>query len=207
MALAVFSNRARAHKDTPFDLHPNCLLTRWPLLFATGPRSFFYFDSYWNGYTSYLAEHGYEVFKLRLPWNKPALRRERFIQFFEEQEKNSRHFHLFVDSPTFAEMEDLLRSRNFSCIKSLTEVCDSEQSHNSTSLKALPFPFASVECIPSNRNTLLNRFTYALHKLSLTRYKLPSLSTLGATDETTLANARLLLDRSQVLAETDLRDE
>lgn len=206
VALAVFSNRARARKEIPFDLHPNCLLTRWPLLFVTGPRSFFYFDTYWNGYTSYLAEHGYEVFKLQLPWNKSEFRKKRFLEFITQQENLGRKFHLFIDSPTFAELEPILRTHNFSAIMSLTEITAANQDHASTSLKALPFPFATVEMLTAGKATGLTQLTYWLHVMSLTQFKLPSLSTLGACTDTALLNGRLLLERSHTLAETDLRD-
>ncbi|MDG0817463.1 lipase family protein [Bdellovibrio svalbardensis] len=206
VALAVFSNRTRARKEIPFELHPNCLLTRWPLLFVTGPRSFFYFDTYWNGYTSYLAEHGYEVFKLQLPWNKSEYRQKRFLEFLTQQESLGRKFHLFVDSPTYAEMETLLRTHKFSSIISLTEITAPDEDHFSNSLKALPFPFATVETVPSRHTSVLSRLTYGLHVASLTRFKLPSLSTLGACEDTALLNGRLLLERANTLAETDLRD-
>ena len=206
MALAVFSNRQRARKELHCELHPNCLLTRWPLLFVTGPRSFFYFSAYWNGYTSYLAEHGYEVFNLRLPWNKTPYRQKRFLDFIEQQEKLGRKFHLFVDPPTFGELEELLRTRNSPAIMSLTEISDSIRSHHSGALKALPVPFANVELLTSAKAPLVTRFTYALHKISLTKYFLPSLSVLGACEDTALTNARLLLERSQVLAEQDFRE-
>ncbi len=206
MALAVFSNRARARKEIPFDLHPNCLLTRWPLLFVTGPRSFFYFDTYWNGYTSFLAEHGYEVFKLQLPWNKSEFRKKHFTDFINQQEKLGRKFHLFVDSPTFAELEPILRAQNSLAIISLTEITETDRQFKPASLKAMPCPFATVEMLPSRKAPLLTKLTYWLHVSSLTQFKLPSLSTLGACEETALQNGRLLLERSNTLAETDLRD-
>lgn len=207
VALAVFSNRIRARKEHSFDLQPNCLLTRWPLLFVTGPRSFFYFDTYWNGYTSYLAEHGYEVFKLQLPWNKTEFRKKRFLEFLNQQEALGRKFHLFLDSPTYAELEEILRTHNSPAIMSLSEVTASQKGHTSKSLKALPFPFAVLEMLPSLKASWLTKLTYTLHKTSLTQFQLPSLSTLGACDETALQNGRLLLERANILAEADFREQ
>lgn len=153
-----------------------------------------------------MAEHGYEVFNLRLPWNKAPHREKRFIDFIEQQEKLGRKFHLVVDSPTFGELEPFLRTHNSPAIMSLTEICDDDRAHNSAALKALPMPFASIEMMASAKASLLTRFTYALHKASLTKYFLPSLSALGACEDTALTNARLLLERSQILAEQDFRE-
>lgn len=209
VALAIFSNRARVKHEVSFDLHPNCLLTRFPLLFVTGPRSFFYFESYWNGYTSYLAEHGYEVFKLRLPWSNSQLRRQRFIEFIQQQEQMNKKFHVFVDSPTLIELESILRATPSTAIMTLTEISDADEKHPSpANLKAFPFPKSSIESLPSNRGgSLMIQLSYALHRASLTKYSLPSLSTLGVCSDTFLSNSRLLLDRAQTLAEMDLQRE
>lgn len=207
LALAIFSNRARARKEIHFELQPNCLLTRWPLVFVTGPRSFFYFDKYWNQYTSFLAEHGYEVFNVRLPWNKTTLRKERFKEFLKQQEQARQKFHLFLDSPTFAEMEDLLRNHNGTCLISVTEISDAGKSHPSSSLKPFPFPVGLIELNPDGKASFFTKLSYTLHLASLTRYRLLSLSSLGAAPETFLTNAKMLLERAHDLAETDLRSE
>lgn len=70
--VALDSLRARALKH--IDLVPNCLLTRYPLVFVTGPRSAFYFTNYWNQVPAFLAEHGYEVEVIELPWRDSSRR-------------------------------------------------------------------------------------------------------------------------------------
>lgn len=204
LALAVFTNKARAAKHFDSTLHPNCLLTRWPLLFVTGPRSFFYFSSYWNIYTSYLAEHGYEVFNLRLPWSKPLLRKERLAEFLKSQDQAGRKFHLVVDHYTFQEFEDYLREHKPHCVISVTKIVDAHTPTDS-SLKAFPVPVATVEAVPGKRSSFFVRLAYSFHQLLLTGRTLPSLNVLGACEDSSLQNARLLLDRSQILAEMDLR--
>ncbi|MBO9666662.1 MAG: hypothetical protein J7501_07585 [Bdellovibrio sp.] len=205
MALAVFTNKARAAQHYSSELTPNCLLTRWPLLFVTGPRSFFYFSAYWNIYPSYLAEHGYEVFHLRLPWNKGELRKQRLLEFLNAQDEADRKYHLIVDEYTLKEFSDLLRSQRPSCIVSLTEISDPNQSGQDSSLQGLPFVFANIEVLPSNKSSLFVKWCYSFHRLLLTGKHLPSLSALGACEDTKLQNGRLLLDRAQLLAEMDLR--
>lgn len=206
-ALAIFSNRARARKEIHFELQPNCLLTRWPIVFITGPRSFFYFDKYWNQYTSFLAEHGYEVFNVRLPWNKTSLRQTRFKEFLKQQEQARQKFHIFLDSPTLAEMDEVLRNHNGTCVTSATEISDEGKALPSSSLKPFPFPLGHVELNATGKAPFFTKLAYTLHLASLTRYRLPSVSSLGAAPDTFLSNARLLLERAHDLAETDLRSE
>ncbi|UOF02354.1 hypothetical protein [Bdellovibrio reynosensis] len=207
LGLAVFANRARARKDIPFELTPNCLLTRWPILFVTGPRSIFYFSKFWNLHPVFLTEHGYEVFTVHLPWKNADQRRQRFEEFLSQQENHKRHFHLVVDSPTFTELESVLRGRRSSAIKSITEMTDDSSKQESKSLFALPVPFATIECRLSKAEPKLLKLSYRLHKYMVKPIRPASLSTLGAIDETAIQNCQLLLERASNLAEMDLRDE
>jgi len=215
VAAAIFSNRQRARQEISFSLETNCLLTRWPLLFVSGPRSFFYFANYWNNYPSYLAEHGYEVFKLNLPWNKTPWRQKRFQEFIHQQHKLGSRFHLIVDSATLAELETVLHSLPAEIIMSLTEITDQGRRSSSRSLKPFTFPQFTVEALPSltseglpspARNLLL-KTTFALHKLSLPSSMLLSLSTLGACKESAIPNGKLLLEQAKFLAERDLQQD
>ncbi|UXR63884.1 hypothetical protein EZJ49_12500 [Bdellovibrio bacteriovorus] len=205
LGLALISNRARRRQDIAFELKPNCLLTRWPLLFVTGPRSIFYFSSYWNLYTAFLAEHGYEVFTLHLPWNKTNLRKERFEHFLKQQEDLGRHFHLVVDAPTWLEFQDLLRQRRSASVISITEITDPEQS-SPQGLQAFPIPTADIEMPVFTKGSVFLNISYHLHKQFVRRKNLNSLSSLGALPESALNNSLLLLERAQTLAEMDLRD-
>ncbi|NUN06783.1 MAG: hypothetical protein HUU57_13595 [Bdellovibrio sp.] len=207
LGLALFSNQARSRQNLPFELKPNCLLTRWPVLFVTGHRSLFYFKSYWNSYTPFLAEHGYEVFTLHLPWKSTEQRRQRLVQFLEQQENQHRHFHLFVDSNTLSEFADLLRQHKSAAIKSLTEVHGPEHPRQNLALSAFPLPLGEVLCHPLPHPSFFMRLTYHLHTKMLHLKSSPSLSTLGAVPQTAITNGLLLLERAQTLAEMDLRED
>ena len=209
LALAILSNQARSRHQVSFELKPNCLLTRWPLVFVTGPRSLFYFSTYWNLYTVFLAEHGYEVFTLHLPWSNPQDRKARFEEFLKNQEIAQKHFHFFMDAPTFAEFRDLLKERRSDVVRSLNEVIDANtgDAQLKTELSALPFPTGVIEC----QSTLVPywslKWTYFLHRLVRHNPSLPALSTLGVTNGEDLQNCIRLLERTQTLAEMDLRED
>lgn len=204
LGLALLSNRARRLTDTAFELKPNCLLTRWPILFVTGPRSIFYFSSYWNLYSPFLAEHGYEVFTLHLPWNDLHQRKERFEHFLSQQEDLKRHFHLVVDAPTFTEFQDILRQRKSPSVSSITQICSGDT--KSTGLQAFPIPKADLEMKDSPRGSLFLHLSYRLHKQVVRRKNLNTLSSLGALPDTAMENSLQLLERAQTLAEMDLRE-
>lgn len=208
LALAILSNQARSRQQVPFELKPNCLLTRWPLVFVTGPRSLFYFSTYWNLYTVFLAEHGYEVFTLHLPWSNSQERKSRFEEFLKTQEAAQKHFHFFMDAPTFAEFRHLLKERKSDVVRSLNEVIDSNSgdAQLTTELSALPFPTGVIECQSTPVSSRFLKWTYLLHRLVRHNQPLPTLSTLGVTNGEDLQNCFRLLERAQTLAEMDLRE-
>jgi hypothetical protein len=94
-AAAIAVNWLRPSQlSTEIDLIPNCLLTRYPLLFVTGERSVFYFRNYWNTLPQLLREHGYEVEVLELPWR--ANHRAHLLQLYLRRHPQQR-FHLVGD--------------------------------------------------------------------------------------------------------------
>lgn len=210
IALALFANRVRAAQDPHFELKPNCLLTRYPLLFVTGHRSLFYFSKYWNIYTSYLAEHGYEVFTLHLPWANPKQRLQRLQEFVAQQREDKTQFHLFMDSNTLHEFEAYLKEEAPEIVLSITEIKDPGQHVESSSsvslqnLKAFPFPVQTVECVPREPSTFFFDLSYRLHLFTLKSASRPSLSSLGGSPATQFQNSALLLEEAQRLAESDM---
>lgn len=87
----------------PKELVPNCLLTKSPVIFVTGPRSLFYFRHYWNDLPPYLVAHGYDVRLLRLPWSNQKQRQEWADRLLREAPS-----HLIMDLPTSEELAPFL---------------------------------------------------------------------------------------------------
>lgn len=89
-------------------LRPNCLLTKYPLAFISGPRSLFHHERLGAGLQDFLAAHGYRVFCPVLPFRSSALRREVLRKWLAVQvDKN---FHFFLSPKTQMEFGDLLQS-------------------------------------------------------------------------------------------------
>ena len=103
---AILTNLYREHRHYHFELKPNCLLTRNPVVFVTGPRSIFYFRKYWNAYPEVLAEHGYQVFTLHLPWRGSA-RQKKLSEFLETQNQTSKKFHFICDEYSAEELKNV----------------------------------------------------------------------------------------------------
>ena len=116
LGLGILSNFHREHRQYKILLKPNCLLTRYPVVFLTGQRSLFYFRKYWNAYPEILAEHGYEVFTLHLPWRGPA-RSSRMKNFLHNQTA-SKKFHFICDFPTEKDFRMLFKES--ACAASVT---------------------------------------------------------------------------------------
>ncbi len=193
LILTVMANHLRARQIANYKLVPNCLLTRAPLLFITGPRSIFYFKSYWNVYPSYLAEHGYEVYTLQIPWRSNRL--ASLKKTFSVAEAQSSGYHLILDKWTWAEINKL-NLENSPKIRSMSVLADS--------IERLPTNAPVISMISTDSKSLLQRSLYHLHSLLFTGEELPSLVTLGGTKGNQMANARLLLERARALAEDDL---
>jgi hypothetical protein len=151
-----------------------------------------------------LAEHGYEVFILHLPWHKSAERRARMQEFFAARSAEGRHFHLVVDSYTMEELKVILSSESYSCLTSVSEVCDAEVGPQ-LSMKAMRIPWSPVELYAQDKGAWISRLAYLGHrKLIGKKQNLLSLASLGGCPSSRETNAILLLERVQVLAEMDL---
>ncbi len=176
--LGFATNFYRERRSYRINLKPNCLLTRHPLVFVTGPRSIFYFKKYWNAYPEILTEHGYEVFTLHLPWSGPA--RGTFLQnFLDEQNGLQKKFHFILDEITQKEL-----SKYF------------EHSPVATSLTL--FKSSNQQSTPS-KNIFLSA-GYRLHSLRFINKTLPTPDDLGVHFPIA---ASPLLKQMQKLAEQD----
>ena len=88
-------------------LRPNCLLTKYPLVFISGPRSLFHFEKLGGSLQDFLAAHGYRVFSPILPFRSKALRREVLRKWIEAQSDSS--FHFFLSPETETEFGEMLK--------------------------------------------------------------------------------------------------
>ena len=207
LALAVIGNQLRRAHLMSFELKPNCLLTRYPLLFIHGRKSIFYFKNYWNLYPIFLAEHGYEVFHLNLPWRKTSLRIEYFKKFVSNLPDN-KQLHLVMDLSTFEELKELIPlGKHF---RSVSVLCNNEMNHSSVqnALRPYPIPFRDLPCAQDGNASILLKASHLAHSYVVgNQFETASLNTLGALPSTALKNSEQLLTRAQFLAEMDLRDE
>jgi hypothetical protein len=176
LGFALLTNYYRERRAYKIKLKPNCLLTRHPVVFVTGLRSLFYFRKYWNAYPEMLAEHGYEVFTLHLPWRGPT--RLQRLQEFLQAAPESKKFHFVCDEATQWEFRAV-----FAQHPALASV---------TILKK-----DSTTAIPQS---LALNLSYKLHTLSFLGTELPRPQDLGVGFPT---ESSLLLKRMQALGEQD----
>lgn len=198
----VLSNQFRIRYSPAFELSPNCLLTRKPILFLTGHRSIFYFKRYWNFFPVFLAEHGYEVYHLRLPWTKTHERTQRTLDFLKGQQQIHKAYHLVMDSVTYAELKPLLSQERLESVQSLT-VTFTEQKSIQTSLQPNLYPTAYLEMKQSKAPIFIS-LSFLLHKILCKGGHGLNLGCLGFYD---LSNAGQLLQRAVTLAEQDLMQD
>jgi hypothetical protein len=121
LLLAVASNFWRWRPQVDFNLMPNCLMTRSPLVFISGLRSPFYFQHYWNRIPMYLREHGYEILEYDLPWRDTNARREQLLIFLELAQNQNLSFHFIFDASSAPEAQ-WLRELKHPAVKSVTVV-------------------------------------------------------------------------------------
>lgn len=203
VAFGLGSNKLRGRLSPPFELTPNCLLTRRPLLFVTGPRSVFYFQNYWNFFPVYMAEHGYEVFHLRLPWSQSLERQTRCLDFLKAQHTAGQAYHLIVDTSTYEEMRDLFRQSKLDSIQSLTVLTplQADIKHELLPSEYLT-TFIEMENAPIPRWVQMSLW---LHFLTLKQSPHLRTSCAGALGFYHLSNSARLLEHVRHLAEQDLQ--
>lgn len=200
LVVGHFANRARIQSLPDFELTPNCLLTRWPLVFVSGTQSIFYTKKYWNLYPIFLAEHGYEVFHLGLPSKKGTARIQFFKKFLEQE--GHKPLHLIFDQEIYEELKSGLNLDAYADIRSITVMTDRPLKNQKLSPSSIPheeiLTEVGIEAKP------ITKAAYRLHQLFFG--PCPSLSTLGACADSQFQNAEKLLVRAQRLAERDLID-
>lgn len=121
LLLLLYLNWQRAKIKFNYKLTPNCLLTRYPIVFLSGKKSLFYFGNYWNFVPQFLRDHGYEVIDLELPWRNPDLRKQILLQTIERFEKSGVRIHIVGDSTCETDLQEISHSE-LSNIESLWKI-------------------------------------------------------------------------------------
>lgn len=88
-------------------LRPNCLLTKYPLVFLTGIRSLFFYEKLGGPLQDFIAAHGYSVLSPALPFRSKNLRKAYLRTWLKQQ--NSKRFHFILSEKTFDELRELLK--------------------------------------------------------------------------------------------------
>ena len=91
-------------------LRPNCLLTKYPLVFINGPRSLFYYEKLGGNLQDFLEAHGYKVQCPTLSFRSVTNRKQELTNWFK-QNPNS-HYHLILAQQTKTEFDDIFKSMN-----------------------------------------------------------------------------------------------
>ncbi len=91
-------------------LRPNCLLTRYPVVFINPPRSLFWYEKLGGWYQDHLTEHGYQVICPTLPFRNRNLRSKSLEAWLEQQ--NIKRFHFVLAKNTFEEFKPLFIKLN-----------------------------------------------------------------------------------------------
>ncbi len=104
----VLQRRKRASRFRGLELKPNCLLTRFPMAFISGPRTLFRLFDHWNDIPLYLREHGYEVFVIE-PSGRSQVERAESVRAAVSQ--LTTHCHLIADGSLESELEKIAQMK------------------------------------------------------------------------------------------------
>jgi hypothetical protein len=204
IALALSHNLKRANRVLEVDLLPNCLLTRYPIVFISGQRTLFHFLDYWNHIPIYLSEHGYEVIELTLPWRN----RRQQTQALRSRIEQLPHpkIHLFVDQSLDIDELKLIDNPK---VASITVVENQIRSRNTLRVSDL-MPNALLHTIqwdPHDPRKLLSipgQWAYFLHSLLIYPQKTLEAVVLHPFPKKL---AQHILEHTCYLAERDYQNE
>ncbi len=152
IVFAVFILNYRRNKLIPVEkLKPNCLLTRSPIIFISGKRSFFYFGSYWNQVPNYLMEHGYEVFELNLPWRNEKKRLQELESFLKLSiNSDDLQYHIILDEVCHEEFSELIAQYS-PLLQSLNIVKANNPNHKISTIDLQPLQVPTYDITISTR--------------------------------------------------------
>lgn len=208
-------NVYRSQQKQDFSLQPNCLITRSPIVFINGTQSLFYFLNYWNWIPTFLKEHGYEVYYLRLPWRKIESRKVTLHTYLKNLKNNHQQIHLFLDTSSENDFKDLL-GQHREAIKSLTVLETSSKKKGSQKINSIDlnpafhsFPVYRYSVAKANKHSLRSRLSQILiffHNTFYTPQNPLQAAVLGVdklSNQPTLSQT--ILNAAILLAESDLQ--
>lgn len=107
-------------------LRPNCLLTKYPLVFITGTRSVFFYEKLGEQLQSFIADHGYMVLSPAMPYRSVQLRKKYLTQWLQQQEHLQFHFVLSKRShQELSEVVEIFHNSTFTIISEI--LCQHEK--------------------------------------------------------------------------------
>lgn len=112
-----YINKLRTRLQYIFNLQPNCLLTRYPIIFLSGKTSIFYYGRYWNCIPEWLEAHGYDVLDFEFSHNSFTQRTHELQSLLDLLKGES--FHFAADVSSIDELEWLAQNQ-MSSVRSLT---------------------------------------------------------------------------------------
>ena len=215
----AWAQRARSERLAQMlELTPNTLLSRWPIAFVSGTRTAFWRGEYWSFAPRFLAEHGFEVTAIELPWRGLALRSQALREVLNGC---SQPCHLFFDSSN-RELADLAAGWRHASVASITLIIARAQTRRKKRAQGTPASRAKDLRPPSTRELLVAnpprasatfagrcaRLSFALHRAVLFtragRSTAPQAIEIAIADESFFVERQLLVYAS-TLAESDVR--
>lgn len=176
-------------------LRPNCLLTRSPLVFVSGPRSLFSPNKMGSDLQDFILAHGYQMTSPWLPFRGKPQRTAALSLWLEKNKSKS--FHFFMAENTWKEMQPVLEKtlHPFSTLNIINIKADTPRSRIENA-KLSSFDVKPLE--PS--------LTYRLHQFFcriMGSQAIPYEQTLLVKDPTLYDR---FLDRCIELAENEYKD-
>lgn len=176
-------------------LRPNCLLTRSPLVFISGPRSLFHPQKMAADLQTFIKAHGYQVAPLWLPFRSKKDRAQALEQWL--QRNGLKSFHFFMAHATWVEMQTILE-KNFHPFSTLNII--------NLKIEALRSHIENIELRSFEAPPQPSPLLYHLHQIfcrTLGTEPLSYEATLNTKDPTLYDR---FLDRCVELAENEYKD-
>lgn len=208
----VAVNLLRLKKNFSPELIPNCLLTRYPIVFIDGHKSIFYFLNYWNHLPTRLRDHGYDVEQIHLPWRNSRARLFELQKKIQALKLQGEKIHILIDESIFTELNGL-NDTLISLSKSMTILRSPGGKYSTIEVKDLrpsPFPCFDLFVVKSeseNKSGFLRALFWWLHKVTLYPKPVPALETLNFNQpENSQNNFPVVLNHLVKLAESDFQN-